>query len=468
MRAPRPTRSARSLLDRFRTTSGRRYAFAGATAVSSILNRGTSLSVSILTIRLTYQYLGGERYGMWITITSLVVALAIADLGMGSSVVSIVARALALRDDQAVKEIVASAFWMLSAVAVLALTGMVVLYPHINPARLFNVHSELATKEAGPTLLVVFSCFLLSLPFGAVRGALIGMQRGFVNSIWNMSGSIVSLLAVIAAIRSHAGLPLLALSVAFPPVLASAINAFLLFFVSHPELRPHFADASKVMALRILRTSIMFLLIQLSYTIGMQIDNIVIAQIMGARAVTEYAVPAKMYNIILSLLIVLSGSLWPAYTDALTRNDRVWIVRAFRRVVLLGVVIALISSVLLYASADRILMVWVGPGIHASRPFLAVLGISCVAAAYLQPVGFLLNGLTRYRAQVICGLAMAVTNLILSIALVKVYGIIGAILGTAISTIVAQVIPLTLVIRRLLKYDLNPSVARDVGAGPGA
>ena len=455
MRSFSVVQSARATLARMQTESRKRYAYAGATAISSIINRGTSLGVSLVTVRLTYRYLGEERYGMWVTITSLVAMFAAADLGMGNSVVNMVAEALALGNIKTVKQIIVSAFVMLSIFASVAILGMSFVFTHISASALFNVHSAIAVREAGSTLLAVFLCFSLSLPLGAVRGTLLGMQRGYVSSAWNIAGSIASLGAVLIAIRLRAGLPILAISVAAPPVLASALNGAHLFFASHSELRPRFSDFSWTLALRILRTGVMFLLLQLSYVIGMQTDNIVIAQILGPKAVSDYSVPSKLYNIVLALLIILSGSLWPAYTDAMATRDREWIVNAFRRVTIVGTTLAVVSSAALYLFANRILSVWVGSSIQASRVFLVLLGAMCITSAYLQPMSFLLNGLSRFRVQVICGLVMAALNLGLSIVFVERYGIIGAILGTVVATIAVQVIPLTIFTRLVLRRDLR-------------
>jgi O-antigen/teichoic acid export membrane protein len=62
-----------------------------------------------------------------------------------------------------------------------------------------------------------------------------------------------------------------------------------------------------------------------------------------------------------------------------------------------------------------------------------------------------MNAIGQFRATVISGLAMAASNLALSIFFVKRFGIVGAVLGTVISLLFVQVVPLTLVTRRLLR-----------------
>jgi O-antigen/teichoic acid export membrane protein len=434
--------------------SHERYRRAALTGITAAASKIVSLGTSLLTVRLTYRYLGAERYGMWMTITSVVTMLGFADLGLSNGLVNILADTLGRGDRIAARRMVASAFWMLSAVGVMLTLGAAAALPFVDSSRWFNVHSALAMRESGPALLVFFLCFVLNLPLGAVRGTQMGMQKAFVSNLWNIGGSFLSLLALLFAMRIHAGLPLLVLCLSGPPLLASLINGVELFGWSNPELTPVPRAFSRDAARRLFQTGVMFFLLQLSFSVGMQSDNVVIAQIMGASAVAAYAIPARLFNLIPSFLVMVSSSMWPAYTDALARSDGPWIRRSFRRVLLSGTAICGTATVILVVLGNWILRAWVGPQVHAPLPLLMAFGAQCMLYVYLQPVTFLLNGLGQMRVQVVTSIAAALVNLALSILLVKHYGIIGAVLGTAISALLVLVFPLTIVMSRSL-YALD-------------
>ena len=431
--------------------SRERYRRAAMTAASISFSKIVSMATSILTVRLTFRYLGAERYGMWMTITSVVMMMSFADLGIGNGLINIVADAVGRKDWRAARKASASAFWVLNAIAALLALGMAAAYPFINTSRLFNLSSPLAMREAGPSLLVFFYCFVLNLPMCAIRNIQTGMQNGFVNNLWDSLGSIASLVALLFAIRIHGGLPLLVLSLAAPPVMVSMLNGLELFGRSHPELLPSPRAFSRESASRLFRTGMMFFLLALAISVGMQTDNIVIAQILGAKSVAAYAVPARLFSMVNAFLIMLSSAMWPAYADAVAHSDGPWIRRSFARVAVGGTALTIIAVVLLVVFGNQILAVWVGPQIHASAALLTVFGIQCVLYAYMQPMNFLLNGVGQLRVQVICALVMAVLNLALSILFVIQYGIIGAVMGTVISVLVAQVVPLTVATRNALK-----------------
>ncbi len=78
-------------------------------ALASALAKVISVSTALISVPLTLHYLGAERYGMWMTMSSLVAMLGFADLGIGNGLLTSVASAHG-RDDRAkIKAYVSSA-----------------------------------------------------------------------------------------------------------------------------------------------------------------------------------------------------------------------------------------------------------------------------------------------------------------------------------------------------------------------
>jgi O-antigen/teichoic acid export membrane protein len=210
-----------------------------------------------------------------------------------------------------------------------------------------------------------------------------------------------------------------------------------------------------------LKLGILFFLLQLSLSIGYQSDNVVIAQIMGAGAVSAYAIPARLFNLVASLLGLVSSAMWPAYADAKARSDGAWIRRSYMRTTILGVGVSAALTAILIVFGNRIIAEWLNlfsgagrahaPVIQASALLLSFLAIRCVLNAYLQPINFLMNGVNELKVQVIAGLIMAVVNIALSVLFVKWFGIVGAVLGTVVAETFVLVIPMTIALNRTLK-----------------
>src|SRR5437762_144871 len=67
------------------------------------------------------------------------------------------------------------------------------------------------------------------IPLGIATRVQMGYQEGFVNGLWQASGSIFGLLGLFIAIALRANLPWLVLGFAGGPVLSAGFNAIALF-----------------------------------------------------------------------------------------------------------------------------------------------------------------------------------------------------------------------------------------------
>src|SRR5262249_3053825 len=94
-----------------------RYRRLAVTAISSAAGRGVSVAVGFVTVPLTLGYLGSERYGMWVTISSVVALLMLADFGINNGLLNLVAEAHGRDNQEAARQYVSSAIVVLSAVA---------------------------------------------------------------------------------------------------------------------------------------------------------------------------------------------------------------------------------------------------------------------------------------------------------------------------------------------------------------
>ena len=137
------------------------------TAVASALAKILSVGTALISVPLTLHYLGVERFGMWMTISSLIAMLAFADFGIANGVLSAVAEAHGRDDRAALQRIVSSGFFMLTAIAAGLLALFVALYAHVIWHAVFNVQSALPRAEAGPVLALLAACFACASPLVA-------------------------------------------------------------------------------------------------------------------------------------------------------------------------------------------------------------------------------------------------------------------------------------------------------------
>lgn len=421
------------------------------TAALSAVSKGAAIATGLIAVPLTIHYLGVERYGLWMTVSSLITMFAFADLGIGNGLVSEVARTQGLGNSRGAAEAVSSAFVVLGLVSVVGVPVFAVLYFQVDWPGLFNVSSAIAVREAGPALAVFVGCFLISVPLGIIQRVQMGCQEGYIAGAWATVGQIGSLAAVIAAIRYEGGLPTLILAMSGVPILATAASAVLLFARQHPELRPRWALVSSRTATRIIKTGGWFFLIQVIVAFHYSADSLIIAHLLGPAEVSRYAVAMKLAVVVPTIVGMWLVPLWPAVSEAAARNDWHWIRRTFNRTFLVSIVVVAGSALGLVLFGDAIVSAWVGPGIVLGLGLLSGFGLFMLASAMSGPVAMFMNGMGIIRVQVVTSLLMAVVSLWARIHFAPVYGITGVIMSNALTQILLVSLPSWWILWRVMQ-----------------
>src|SRR5262249_4596591 len=84
---------------------------------SALIGRVLAIFVSVISVPLTIGYLGGERYGAWVTIVSVITFLSITDFGLAASLTNALGKAQAEDAHTLGKRLVSSALLLLSMIA---------------------------------------------------------------------------------------------------------------------------------------------------------------------------------------------------------------------------------------------------------------------------------------------------------------------------------------------------------------
>jgi O-antigen/teichoic acid export membrane protein len=439
----------------FETTTGEgrsreRYRRVMLTAVSSGAARVTSIGTMLVSVPLIVNYFGAERYALWATITSTVTLLVFADLGIGSGLLNIISESNGTGNREAAISYVSTGFFALLAVALVAASIFGAVYPFVPWKRIFNLGSAVAIREAGPAAAIFIICFLIQLPLGVVQRVQLGYQEGFVTQICSVAANLLGLLGLICVVHFRAGLPLLVLAVAGAPVVAGILNTAILFRLQRPWLTPRLDRISAAATRRILHLGFLFLVIQVACAVGYQTDNLIIAQVLGASQVTEYAVPFKLFAIAPAIMSMLIAPLWPAYAEASVRGDVHWVKETLRRSILIGVAVNIPINLLLVIFGRLIIRMWVGPQIAPSLLLLVGLASWAILTSLSGPLAMFLNGIGFLRVQAVCAVLMAVSNVILSIVLTRKIGVSGVIYGSIMSQVLFSVVPYCFYFPRLL------------------
>ena len=185
--------------------SAERYRRIAWSAAIGITGRLVGVAVTLVTIPLLLSHLGLERFGLWLTLTSIIAMLGPLDLGIGNGLTTLISTADGRDDRNEIRALVSTGIAISVGVAVLLCVLIAIVYTIIPWAALTNVGSPIAAAESGPAAAALAICFALGIPLGLVSRIHQGFQEGYIASAWFIVGNVLGLALLILALLSDAG-----------------------------------------------------------------------------------------------------------------------------------------------------------------------------------------------------------------------------------------------------------------------
>ena len=436
--------------------SDERHRRAILASVSSIFSRAAAIGAAFVSVPFTIKYLGTERYGLWMTVSSISAMLAFSDFGMGNGLLSKVAEASGRNDREAAARAVTSALVMLTAVAAICMGLFSAGYGFVRWDSLLNLKDPVASTEAGPAIAVFLACFALSLPIGTVQRIQMAYQETFENNLWQSAGSVASLGAVLLANQMHLGLPWLIAAFSGTPIVVNGMNLLVELGWKRPWLRPRFIHFHMTDSRKLLSTGLVFLCIQVGVSVAMYSDNFIITRLLGPSEVARYSVGVRLFTLVNLLPQLILTPLWPAYSEAFARGDMGWIKATLRRTEPLGLLLSIGTGIGVVAVAPWFIHHWTRGFVNLPLSVLVALLISSVVFCTSYPHGIFIWGLNGLQYSALSMALVAVTSVLLKLAIIPHIGIAGAAWGTAACYGLFATIPNIYYARYLLRQHCPP------------
>jgi O-antigen/teichoic acid export membrane protein len=414
------------------------------TATTSAFAKGVNTLAILVSVPITLGYLGTERYGLWMTITSIVAFLGFADLGIGNVILNLVSESNGKNDVEAARKCISSAFFLLIWISVSLAFLFALIYPYVGWDQFFNVSSSIARKEAGPAVATFLACFLINLPLSIIPRIQMGYQEGYLSSIWQGISNLLGLAGLVVIVHLKAGLPWLVLVITGSPALGNLLNGISLFAVQRPWLVPRWQDISALFAKQIGWIGFLFLILQVTNAITYSADNIIIARVLGPEAVTNYAVPSKLFIIVPNIIYMFLAPLWPAYGEASARGDDSWATKTLVKAILATFVLCLLSSLFLLAFGEKILQVWTGSRVMFSLSLMIGLGAWTTLQSVITAIGLFLCAINKIGFQAIFALLTAFFATLAKVVLAGSIGLPGVVWGQVAVSAFLMLIPYTI------------------------
>jgi O-antigen/teichoic acid export membrane protein len=367
------------------------------TGVVGVAVQVVSYAIRLVVIPLSIQMLGGERYGLWLVVGSLVAWGGAADLGLAPGLVNLLATAHGRGDRDGMRRVISTAF------AAYGVLSAVLAALAVGASRWGRLPGLLGAREAGladSARLLVVVCgliFAVSMLTRVVNTTSSALQEGYLGSYASLAGSLMGLGLLFGLARNRGGLLSYAFVVSVPPLVAQMGLAVYLFGWRHRDLRPGLGWCDIASLRRLWAVGAPLMVYQLSTMAILYSANLLIANRLGAGEVVRYSVPYAAYAVINGIVWLLVSPYLPALTEASLRRDWAWVQTRSKQALLIGVGLTAAGCCAVIVAGDWLIKTWTRGSVHPSLGLLVGLSFFSVLAIGSSITGLWLQGLTLVR-----------------------------------------------------------------------
>lgn len=370
------------------------------TALIGVIDKVITTAIPLITVRITYNYLGVEIYGLWNAIINFFALFAFSDLGLGYGLQTKLSQASGKDNVELCNRIISNSYFVLGAIAIILLSVLLLSFPFVDWARLMNADSPDVAILVAPVVLIIFVPKILSIPLGLISRTQYALQEGFFSSIWGALGAILSLIYIYIAAHFDLGPKALIFGTALIPVAVALFNTFIYYKFQRRELKISFKFFDKSECFSLLSLGVLFCALSALTTLGISIDTFIVAKTCSLEEAGAFSILSKSSFVVAAALTLLAQPLWGANGEALARGDVAWVKKNTSRISVLCTILTFAISLIFIIFSKPLFKLWLGQELEFSYWCLFWIFLMQIAQAFISPYFMVLNACGEIKMQI--------------------------------------------------------------------
>ncbi|MGH9529856.1 MAG: polysaccharide biosynthesis C-terminal domain-containing protein [Terriglobales bacterium] len=395
---------------------------------SSWFSLAINLAVGIFLSPFIIHRLGDAAYGIWVLIFSFTGYYGLFDLGIRSSIVRYVSKFAATEENEEISKLISTSLFTYTCIGAGSMLITITICIFLN--RIFHIPSGFHSS-ARLLLLMVGSAVALGFPLGVFGGILEGLQKFYILNWTSIASTIIRAVLIVIFLDNGYGLLTAAAITVALPLLSAGVRAAIALRALPVRLKLEYVNRATLGEMA--NYSGLTFMIIVAAKLRFQTDEIVIGTALSAAAITYFSIGARIVDYATDIV----NSLAQLFVPMSSQSDASGNLSRLRKIFVAGnracaFTILPISATLIILGKS-VIEVWVGRRyVEQSYPVLLILIIPCTVMLAQSASGRILLGMGRHKTLAIVSFVEGISNLLLSILLVRPYGIIGDAVGTAI------------------------------------
>jgi O-antigen/teichoic acid export membrane protein len=394
--------------------------------LATFIIKGLGILVGLIAVPLTIHYINPTRYGIWITLSSMMAWFGYFDIGLGNGLRNRFAEAVAAGEYKLARTYISTSYAILSIFIGVILVLFFCINPFLNWSKILNTPADMET-ELFYLVNIVFILFCIQFVLQLITSVYIADQKPAKASLFQFSYNVVILIVIYILTKTTTGnLLKLGVTLSLTPVIVYIISSVLVYKTEYKIYAPSFKFIQFKYARDLLNLGVQFFIIQVMILVVFTTSNLIIAQLFGPAQVTPYNIAYQYFSLIIIAFSIIITPFWSAYTEAYAKLDFDWIKRSVKNLLLIWVGFIFLT-ILMILLANFAYKIWVGKEINIPIQVTILLGLFVTLWNWNIIFTYFLNGTGKIRLQLYYYITIGLINIPLAVFLGKEIGIPGVI-----------------------------------------
>lgn len=389
---------------------------------------------TFFSVPILLNLLGSYKYGVWLTIYSVVGWFSVFDLGLGNGFKLYLTEAFSSNKISEIRPLISSTYFIVSVIScslicLFFISSLFIdweIFMGLTLVRDYELYCSISFLSVSILIL-----FILKL----VSDIYYSFQVVYVDGLIKSLGQIVFLLIAYFFIVFNMNVSIFELSVysIIPTLFFYFLLTFYFFGMKSPSLIWSFRFISREKIKLVFKPGVFFFVIQLSSIILYSTDNLLISKLISPEAVTTYSISYRVFGVPFLFYTLYISTHWSSFIDALTKNQFEWIKARIRLFKILFIPLIFVYFVLFF-SYDIIIEIWLPNEQIKSDHFLNLSMIFYyLVSAFTTIYIYVVNASGKLFIQMVSYFVIAIINIPISIFFVQGFnlGSSGVILASA-------------------------------------
>lgn len=384
--------------------------------ITSIVYKVVGMIISFLFVPILLEFLGKEDYGIWITISSILLWFSFLDFGMGLGLRNKLTRSLAVNNIKESQSYISSAYFVIFIIFILLMFILIIISTFVDWGLVLNI-GKYNNSELLYIIQIAVVGFCLRFIFKLVDNLNFAIHQPSLNELIQTFTQVTILFAILFTTKElieYNNLINITIIYSILPI-GVLLMATIYFFSKRRDLIPKINSINIKKGLEVSKLGSQFLLLQLSAIILSTILPFMVTKYIGSSKTTEYHIAFKYFNLIQVAMLLILNPYWSAVTHKYQQNDFEWIWTSFKKTMLwslLALVLVVVSSIF----SPYIFELWVGKDI-VSTIYIFWSALFVAGFVITQPIITFINGIGEIKEQMYFSIAIIILVIPLDLVL---------------------------------------------------